>query len=319
MFEKMLLPLDRSELPECVFPHAVAMARSFKSRITLLHVLEQVPQPGLAEPVDPVEWSLAKAEAKAYLEKVTSRLRDNDVETDYVLLEGYPAERAVEYARQEGIDLVIACTHGSNSASRRWNMGSVVHKIVERIHTSTMVVRALQRFPEYSPDFHYQHIFVPLDGSQRAELALPVSAMLARSHKARLEIVHVVSPPEMPRRGQPTTEDTQLESRIVERNREEAERYLEQLQRQLNVEAAIRILVDRHVAVRLLDAANESGADLVVMSAHGYSGTTRWRYGGVSSSFLAFGMSPLLLVQDLSPGEIEPTWVEMAAKEHKGH
>lgn len=33
MFEEILVPLDGSQLAECVLPHAVAMAQAFQSRL----------------------------------------------------------------------------------------------------------------------------------------------------------------------------------------------------------------------------------------------------------------------------------------------
>jgi len=41
----------------------------------------------------------------------------------------------------------------------------------------------------------FQHIFVPLDGSARAERALPVAARLARANHATVTLLQVVSPP----------------------------------------------------------------------------------------------------------------------------
>ncbi|MEA3398019.1 MAG: universal stress protein [Chloroflexota bacterium] len=38
-------------------------------------------------------------------------------------------------------------------------------------------------------------------------------------------------------------------------------------------------------------------ADLVVLSAHGHSGETRWPYGNVVVSFIGYGATPLLIVQ----------------------
>jgi hypothetical protein len=36
-------------------------------------------------------------------------------------------------------------------------------------------------------------------------------------------------------------------------------------------------------------------------------------------NFVAYGTTPLMIVQDLSPDEIERTQAEMAAREHKGY
>ena len=49
MFEKILVPLDRSSLAECVLPHTVAVARALGSELILLHILspsDRQPYPG---------------------------------------------------------------------------------------------------------------------------------------------------------------------------------------------------------------------------------------------------------------------------------
>lgn len=69
----------------------------------------------------------------------------------------------------------------------------------------------------------------------------------------------------------------------------------------------------------LRDLVEQADVDLVVLSAHGYSGWTEWPYGSVIVSFIGCGTAPLLIVQNLSPDEVERTGAEMCAKEHKGH
>ena len=41
MFGPILVPLDGSQLAECVLPQVVAIARSFDPEITLLRILEK--------------------------------------------------------------------------------------------------------------------------------------------------------------------------------------------------------------------------------------------------------------------------------------
>jgi hypothetical protein len=54
------------------------------------------------------------------------------------------------------------------------------------------------------------------------------------------------------------------------------------------------------------------------MSAHGYTGETKWRYGSVVVSFIVYGAAPLLVVQDLAPESIEPTEAELSARKFGG-
>jgi nucleotide-binding universal stress UspA family protein len=56
MFNKILVPLDRSALAECVLPHAIALARALDSQLILLHVLSVSDKPDRLRAVDPLEW-----------------------------------------------------------------------------------------------------------------------------------------------------------------------------------------------------------------------------------------------------------------------
>jgi nucleotide-binding universal stress UspA family protein len=268
--------------------------------------------------VDPVDWSLRKTEAEAYLEKVAARLAQMRLQPYVHLLEGTAAERITEYARSEKADLILLSSHGQGGISP-WEIGGVVSKVLHRSHTSALLVRAYQPCSEDLAAVRYREIVVPLDGSQRAEHALPVASALARYSSGRIRLAHVVPRPEMSARAPARPEDLEIESRVFERNREEAYRYLEQLQQKIAVASEVDIIQEGPVAVRLDELAHKREVDLVVLSAHGYSGQSRWRYGSITTTFLGYSAVPVMVLQDLAPEQIEPTRAELASKQHKGH
>jgi nucleotide-binding universal stress UspA family protein len=114
-----------------------------------------------------------------------------------------------------------------------WNISSVVQKIILRTYVPTMMVRAYQPGTDDLGHLRYRRLLVPLDGSQRAECALPPATVLARSHDSRL-LAHRARRPEMPRHVPLTDEETEMLDRITERNRLAAAQYLEQLQSRLS-------------------------------------------------------------------------------------
>jgi nucleotide-binding universal stress UspA family protein len=79
------------------------------------------------------------------------------------------------------------------------------------------------------------------------------------------------------------------------------------------------VLLSDHAAESLHDLVEQANVDLVVLSAHGHSGGTKWPYGSLVVNFIAYGTTPLLIMQDLSPDEVERTRAEMLARERKGH
>ncbi len=313
MFNRILLPMDRSPLAECVLPHAVAIARAFESQVTLVHVMDPPHRANWRRAVDPLNWRIRKAEAESYLGDLVLRLQKAGLATEKQILEGPAAERIVEFSHKNDVPLIMLSSHGQSGLSG-WNVSSVVQKIILRAHTSIMIVRAYQPASIDVTGLRYHRLLVPMDGSQRAECILPVVETLARAHQAQILLAHVVRRPEMPRRTPPTDEDVELADRIVERNRAEAIQYLDQLRSRLSGDIQARVLVSDHVGATLHDLVDQEKIDLVLLTAHGYSALTRWPYGSVVSSFITYGTTPLLIVQDLPQDKIEPSGAEVAAR-----
>jgi nucleotide-binding universal stress UspA family protein len=318
MFEHILVPLDGSSLAECVLPHVMAVAQAFGARVTLLRVLERGDTAGRAQSFDPLGWHIRKAEAEASLEGVRARLQEVGLRAESVLLEGQSAERIIEFAHENEAGLIILSSHGQSGLSG-WNVSSIVLKIILRAYLPIMIVRAYQPAAADLGGLRYRRLLVPLDCSRRAECVLSLATTLARHHESELLAAHVVAKPQMPRWSPPTQEDIELANRIVERNRLEATRYLKQLQSRLDVHVRTSVLLSDHTAEALHDLVEQANADLVILSAHGYSGGTKWPYGSLVVNFIGYGTTPLLIVQDLSPDEVERTKAEMLAREQKGH
>lgn len=322
MINHILVPLDGSMLAECVLPHVEAMAPVTHARITLLHVLQQS-QNGRGTPaIDPVEWHLQKQNAEKYLEGIVNRLSEAGIlGVDPVILEGNPAGSVIDFARNNNVDLIVLSTHGHSGLSG-WNVSGVVQKILLRSYKSTLLVRAYLPSSTATTKVRYKRLFVGMDGSARSEFVLPFAINLAQFHKSQLILESVIEKPRVINRMPVSQEITDLSNRFVKKNQEAASHYFKQLVAQfstkdLKIKTHISI-GDSTIAV-LHDMAEESNADLVLLVAHGETGDRRWPYGSVTTSFIAYGSTSLLIMQDLSDTEIYPTPVERAIRESKGH
>jgi nucleotide-binding universal stress UspA family protein len=317
MFKEILVPLDRSALAERVLPHAVALATVFQSHVTLLHVLDPVHMTNYARAVDAFDWQMHRVEAEKYLAEMVVQLGRSGVEAEAIILEGEAAERVVEHSRIARSDLILLSSHGQSGLSD-WNVSSVVHKIISRAYSSIMIVRAHQTVQSELTGLRYRRLLVPLDGSQRAECVLPQAELLARAHEAQALFVHVVQRPEMPRRTPLSPEDVELAQRIIDRNQTEAALYLHELASHLPQHTETRLLVKDNVQGALQELADQEKVDLVILSAHGYTGETRWPHGCVVTSFLSYGSTPLLIVQDVPQDALEPIESDQVGRQVEG-
>lgn len=322
MISHILVPLDGSALAECVLPHVMAIASSANTRITLLHVLEPPHAKGDEQTIDPLEWHLKKREAGIYLDEIARRLQQASFKVESVILEGSPADGVIDYANNHDVTLIILSSHGRSGLSS-WNVSSVVQKIILRSFKSTLLVRAYKSTATELTAARYNRLFVGLDCSARAEYILPMAINLAQFHKAKLILGMVIRKPEMLDRFPISDEDAQLVARIVDRNHRTASHYFEALQKQLSVqgvESQIQLVASNNVTAALHEMVEQQDVDLVMLVAHGHSGEGRWPYGSIATSFIAYGATSLMIMQDLPAGEIEKTMAETAAhEESKGH
>jgi nucleotide-binding universal stress UspA family protein len=319
MLNTILVPLDGSQLADCVLPYVVAIARPFDAEITLLRILEKNQAGTSAQLFDLLNWQIKKTRAALYLEKIQTRFQKSSLQVQAEVLEGLVAEGITGYAKNQGMKLIILSSHGSHGLTQ-WGISSITQKTILSAQTSLLIVRAHQHegsTDELTETPVYRNILVPLDGSQRAENVLPIITQLANFHKSQIHLVQVVQTPEMARQMPPVREDIDLSNRIVERNREEAERYLEQLKSRSYLEGITvqtHLIASDNAAVALHQLAEQEQIDLVALSAHGYSGNHQWPYGSMVNNFIMYGKVSLLIVQDL-PAKQEPISPELLSSE----
>ena len=318
MFDPILVPLDGSQLAECVLPHAAAFARSFDAEIALLRILEKNQTGASAQLFDLLNWQIQKTKATLYLEEIKARFKESNIRARTIILEGLVTEGITGYAQNAGVKLIILSSHGRHGLTQ-WGISSITQKIILSAPTSILIVRAHQQdiLAELSAIPLYQRILVPLDGSQRAEHVLPILTQLARVHQPKIHLVHVVQTPEMARQMPPAREDIDLSNRVVARNLEEAGYYLEQLKSRSylqGIAVQTHLITSDHTAAALHQVVEREHIDMVILSAHGYSGKHQWPYGSVVNNFILYGEVSLLIVQDL-PAKQELKPLELSSRE----
>ena len=160
---------------------------------------------------------------------------------------------------------------------------------------------------------------VPLDGSQRAEVVLPVTEVISHYYRSKLILAHLACKPAMHSRLPLTPAETELVTQITDHNRKWTAKYLEEIRSHAMPEIDSRIHIIEGGYTKLHDLVEAEGVDLVLLGAHGQSGNPRWPYGSVTLSFIVYGTTPLLIVQDLDRDKVQKTTAEIVARQKKGH
>lgn len=302
LFRHVLVPLDQSKLAETALEHAAALALAFGARVSLLRVIEPDCVGGDVQPTDPLQGALRQAHAGAYLARVAESLRGRGLTVDWAVSAGDPAQQVVSHLRHQGADLLVLCSHGQRG-SNLCTLGGHALEMVLQARVSVLLARP--PLPGVAPA-RSGPILVPLDGSPRAEHALPVARIIAQAGHAALLLAHVLPPAEVPRHVPLTPAEQRLVHDLTDLNRAVMAHYLDDAVRRVAAggEVQTRLLDSRHPVEALHDLIVQADVRLVVMSAHGYSGLRRWPFGSAALNLLIYAGVPVLIVQDLNPLEI---------------
>jgi nucleotide-binding universal stress UspA family protein len=143
MYNKILVPLDGSELAEKALVQAEQMARMFGSEIILFEVVPFMPIYGSPELVTPLIVDEKQRESvDAYLAKLAGELKQKGFNVSTMVKTGQQvALEIIEFSKERGVDLIIMCTHG-RSGITRWVLGSVTLKVLTRAETPILLIRA---------------------------------------------------------------------------------------------------------------------------------------------------------------------------------
>ena len=148
MYQKIMVPLDGSELAECVLPHVKRILEGFpECKVVFVRVIEPIPVSVHGETYSRKEINLEeresgrKSDAKDYLKGVIERFGADGSTLDSEVLVGKPADSLADCAENNNIDLILIATHGRSGVSR-WVRGSVADKVLRSSRDPVLMVRA---------------------------------------------------------------------------------------------------------------------------------------------------------------------------------
>jgi len=277
MYERIIIPLDGSQLAETALPYAEELAVRMGSQIVLFTVFDSAETGEYQQYQVYTKKVIGDIEHRA--EKYLKKLAMKPVKVGAATRVGYPADGIVSYARKGGFKLIIMATHG-RSGIGRWALGSVADKVVRTTTLQPlMLIRAKGTGADVSQMGHLKSALVPLDGSVRSQAVIPYIKELASKLKTKLTLFQAI-----PQNNHFYTE---------------AESYLAGIGTLLKDEGISTRYVVRvgAAADEIINLADELNVDMVAMSTHGRSGISAWALGSVAQKVLLGGNTPLLLVR----------------------
>lgn len=140
----ILLPTDGSDAAEAAADRGIDLATQLDVPVHLLFVADEDVSGGLASllsdrDVDSVEE--LRKQGSDHLARVGTSAREQGVEFVAATREGNPAEEIVDYAAENGIDMVVMGTHG-RGGFERFLIGSVTDRVIRTAPIPVMAVRS---------------------------------------------------------------------------------------------------------------------------------------------------------------------------------
>ena len=296
MFNRILLPLDGSELAEAAVPYVRDLAGQLEAQGYMLNVC-------------PPERETYLHMHQIYMAKMADSFRQSmqekqnggkkcEVQADVIV--GDPINVIFDYIREKDINMIALTTHGASGLRHRL-MGSTADKIVRAAGVPSLLIR-LKEGNVLPPNMStIQKILLPLDSSEASKIAIPCAAELAKKLKASITLFSMAQTAyTQPMSGAETGIGVNWDA-VDAATEKYMESYLQKIEDELK---QVGIAVN-HVTYLGMDAAYEilemekrTDADLVVMATRGRSPVTRWAFGSVAEKVLREGDRPILLIKE---------------------
>jgi len=146
MYQKILVPLDGSQMSEAVLPSVREIAQRFGAEVILFQSvnpsLDRVAFPDENWPVIYLEQELGRVqlEAEIYLRRVARELEAEGIEVRVVIGLGGPADSILRTAEKDHADIIAMSTHGLSGLGRLLH-GSVATRVLRNTIKPVVLVR----------------------------------------------------------------------------------------------------------------------------------------------------------------------------------
>jgi len=182
--KKIMVPVDFSDSSKTAVSEARSMAGFFKAKLHLVHVVDPREYYLLAPHEEllmiPSEVDIEKNSAKRLQQMKASMAKDHSIDPDVQVLSGDIHHSIVDYAKENGIDLIVMGTHGA-SGFKELFLGSNAQKVVT---LSEKPVLTLQK-----DKTGFKNILLPIDNSAHSREKVNIAVAIARSYTSKVHIL----------------------------------------------------------------------------------------------------------------------------------
>jgi nucleotide-binding universal stress UspA family protein len=195
LLKRILCSTDFSDFSNHAIPYGIALAREFKAKLYVSHVIDLSSAAIYGEAVFALEEQQSRMTTYAHKE-MTRLMGQESLDWEPLITVGNPANEIARLAADKQIDLAIAASHG-RSGLKRLILGSVTERLMRTLPCPLWVVRSPEPgfVTSASQAIQLKRILVGCDFSPDSSLAFEYGLSLAQEFQAELHLAHVVEPP----------------------------------------------------------------------------------------------------------------------------
>jgi len=317
--DRILCPTDFSVFSSQALRHAMALARTFHSRLLVVHVIANI-VPGVESVYGGAPWLLSAEDRRRVDEEMRALLaplREARLDHEIEVREGEPWREIAACAREMEADLVVLGTHGRGGLDHLF-LGSVAEKLIRKLPCPVLTVSHEGAHTWAAPGL-INRIVCATDFSGMSAEALRLAEAIAEKHKAAITLLHVVENMPEVSAAHRALVDIDVLRQALERGA------LERLRTVIGDIGATEVRVEPRAIAgcaykEILRIAAEERADLIVIGAQGHGFLEHLLSGSNAQHVIRRATCPVLTVRPLSvePKAHDPSLVGLAVAAGRG-
>lgn len=289
-FKRILAATDLSAPARHAVERAARLARLQGSTLSLLHVVDDSPLAQWKRWMGSSGEAMTEAmeaETREELHQLAREMSERSgIQVGLRLVSGPVLETIEREADGDGSDLLIIGTRGAGFLHHVL-LGSTAERLLRMTRRPMLAVRL-------APQVDYREVLVPVDFSEYSLRSIQLARQLAPN--ARITLLHAQYIP-FESRLQRSIEDEALLFHLREQIRTDIGRQMDELVAQAgDPELNVRLSLG-HTPTRILAAAEELGADLIVVGKHGRDAFDELLLGSVTKHVLVEATTDVLVAR----------------------
>jgi nucleotide-binding universal stress UspA family protein len=192
--KKIICSTDFSDLSNHAVKYAIALAKEFKAKLYLCHIIDLSSATMYGEATFAFEAQSRHMEEYAY-HQLNAQMEGQGIEWQPLVTTGRAADEIARLAKENSVDLSIIATRG-RSGLRRLVLGSVTEQLMRIIPCPLMAIRGPDKDTPSSFDYNvsYKRILVGCDFSHNSITAYQYGLSIAQEFQSDLYLAHVIPP-----------------------------------------------------------------------------------------------------------------------------